>query len=70
MPGDQANRGDGETAVWHGRTPRLTRREGQKLPNRIRLYMGGACQGYDKEHPNIDFPYKKPKDGELTEEED
>ena len=45
------------------------RREGPKLPNRARLYVDSACQGYDKEHPNIDFPYKKPKDGELTEEE-
>ncbi len=45
------------------------RREGPKLPNRARLYVDSAYQGYDKEHPNIDFPYKKPKDGELTEEE-
>ena len=45
------------------------RRGGPKLPNRARRYVDSACQGYDKEHPDIDFSYKNPKHGELTEEE-
>lgn len=45
------------------------RRAGPRLPARARLYGDSAYQGYDKEHPNIDFPYKKPKKGELTGEE-
>ena len=44
------------------------RRDGPKLPKRARLYVDSAYQGYDKEYPNIDFPYREPKDGELTEE--
>lgn len=45
------------------------RRVGPRLPRRAHLYGDSAYQGYDKEHPNIDFPYKKPKKGELTQEE-
>jgi hypothetical protein len=45
------------------------RREGPKLPDGARLYGDSAYQGYDKEHPNIDHPYKKPKGGELDAEE-
>ena len=45
------------------------RRAGPALPKRARVYGDSAYQGYDKEHPNIDFPYKKPKQGELTDEE-
>ena len=36
-----------------------------KLPEGARLYGGSAYQGYDKEHPDIDHPYKKPKGGGL-----
>jgi DDE superfamily endonuclease/Helix-turn-helix of DDE superfamily endonuclease len=45
------------------------RREGPRLPEKARLYGDSAYQGYDKEHPNIDYPYKKPKGGKLSEEE-
>jgi DDE superfamily endonuclease len=45
------------------------RRAGPPLPKEARAYVDSAYQGYDKEHPNLDFPYKKPKGGELTSEE-
>lgn len=45
------------------------RREGPKLPADARAYGDSAYQGYDKEHPNIDYPYKKPKGGSLNEDE-
>jgi hypothetical protein len=45
------------------------RRQGPAMPGEARIYTDSAYQGYDKEHPNIDFPYKKPKGGSLTEEE-
>ncbi len=32
-------------------------------------HADSTYQGYDREHPNIDFPYEKPKKGELTGEE-
>lgn len=45
------------------------RRTGPPLPKAARAYVDSAYQGYDKEHPNLDFPYKKPRGGELTSEE-
>jgi hypothetical protein len=45
------------------------RRTGQPLPKAARAYVDSAYQGYDKEHPNLDCPYKKPKGGELSSEE-
>jgi hypothetical protein len=45
------------------------RRTGPPLPKKARAYVDSAYQGYDKEHPNLDFPYKRPKGGELTSEE-
>ena len=45
------------------------RRDGPKLPRGARAYGDSAYQGYDKEHQAIDYPYKKPKGGELTGEE-
>lgn len=45
------------------------RRKGPALPKRARLYADSAYQGYDREHPSLDTPYKKPKGGELDEEE-
>jgi hypothetical protein len=45
------------------------RREGTPLPKHARGYSDSAYQGYDKEHPNLDIPYKKTKGGELTDEE-
>jgi len=45
------------------------RREGPPLPPPARIYADSAYQGYDREHPNLDIPYKKPKGGELNDEE-
>jgi hypothetical protein len=45
------------------------RRDGPKLSKKARLYADSAYQGYDKEHANLEFPYKKPKNGKLTDEE-
>ena len=45
------------------------RRRGPVLPGEARIHADSAYQGYDKEHPNIDHPYKKPKGGSLTAEE-
>ena len=45
------------------------RREGPPLPSRARVYADSAYQGYDKDHSNLDIPYKRPKGGELDEEE-
>jgi len=45
------------------------RRAGPKLPRGARAYADSAYQGYDKEHKAIDYPYKKPKGGKLTDEE-
>lgn len=53
-----------------GSTHDLTvRRQGPALPEEARLYADSAYQGYDKQHPNIDHPYKKPRGGALTAEE-
>ena len=45
------------------------RHTGPPLPKQARGYVDSAYQGYDKEHRNLEFPYKKPKGGELTGEE-
>ena len=45
------------------------RRGGPPLPKAARAYADSAYQGYDKDHPNLDIPYKKPKGGDLDEEE-
>ena len=45
------------------------RRDGPELPKGARAYGDSAYQGYDKEHKSIDYPYKKPRGGELNEEE-
>ena len=45
------------------------RRDGPELSNKARLYADSAYQGYDKEHRNLEFPYKKPKNGKLNDEE-
>lgn len=52
-----------------GRHDITVRRAGPKLPKGARAYGDSAYQGYDKEHAAIDYPYKKPKGGELTGEE-
>lgn len=45
------------------------RRGGPRLPKNARVYADSAYQGYDKDHPNLDIPYKKPKGGDLDEEQ-
>ena len=45
------------------------RRKGSALPRRARCHADSAYQGYDKDHPNLDIPYKKPKGGVLSDEE-
>jgi hypothetical protein len=45
------------------------RRAGPTLPRHARCHADSAYQGYDKDHPNLDIPYKKPKGGTLTDEE-
>ncbi len=45
------------------------RRGGPALPEGARAYGDSAYQGHDKEHKAIDYPYKKPRGGELNEEE-
>ncbi len=45
------------------------RRDGPDLPKGAHVYGDSAYQGYDKEHPNIDYPYKKPKGGTLAKDE-
>lgn len=45
------------------------RRDGPVLPGHARVYADSAYQGYDQDHPNLDIPYKKPKNGTLTDEE-
>ena len=45
------------------------RRSGPRLPKGARAYGDSAYQGHDKEREAIDYPYKKPKGGQLTEQE-
>jgi DDE superfamily endonuclease len=47
------------------------RRSEQKLPKGSHMYADTAYQGYEKETEGVlvDYPYKKPKGGELTIEE-
>ncbi len=45
------------------------RRQGPSLPKTARMYADRADQGYNKDHPNLDIPYKKPRGGELDEQE-
>ena len=45
------------------------RRGGPALPKQARVYADSAYQGYGKDHPNLDIPCKKPRGGELDEEE-
>ena len=53
-----------------GSEPDLTiRRAGPPSPKHARGYADGAYRGYDRDHPDLDIPYGKPKGGELTAEE-
>ena len=33
------------------------------------MYADSAYQGYDKDHKDLEFPYKKPTKGKLTDDE-
>ena len=52
-----------------GRHDLTIRRDGPPLPKGAHGYADSAYQGYDREHPDLDIPYRKPKGGELTDEE-
>jgi hypothetical protein len=45
------------------------RRRGPPLPRQARVYADSAYQGYDKDHKDLEFPYKKPKKGKLSDDE-
>jgi hypothetical protein len=45
------------------------RRRGPPLPKEARAYADSGYQGYQKDHPDIDIPFKKPKKKKLTKEE-
>ena len=42
---------------------------GVRLPEHVHLYGDSGYQGCDKDHRAFDFPYKKPKGGELNDDE-
>ena len=44
-------------------------RAGPPLPRRARGYADSADQGYGRDHPTLEVPYKKPRSGSLTQEE-
>ena len=41
----------------------------QSHRKKARLYADSGYQGYDKDHRNLEFPYKKPKNGKLADGE-
>lgn len=41
----------------------------QPPPKRVHLYADSGYQGLDKIHKHVEIPYKKPKNGTLTDEE-
>ena len=45
------------------------RRAGPRLPEDAQLFGDSGYQGYGNDHRNFDHPYKKPKGGELNDEE-
>lgn len=44
-------------------------KEQPPIPDDVRLFVDSGYQGIDKIHKEVDFPYKKPKNGELDKEE-
>jgi len=44
-------------------------KEQPPIPDYVRLFVDSGYQGIDKIHKEVDFPYKKPKNGELDREE-
>ena len=45
------------------------RRRGPPLPKEARAYADSGYQGYQKDHPDIDIPFKKTKKKKLTKDE-
>ena len=45
------------------------RRRGPPLPGHAIFYADSGYQGLQKDHPNLNIPYKKPRKGKLTQEE-
>jgi hypothetical protein len=55
---------------YKGKTHDLTiRRRSEKIPEHARTYGDSAYQGYENEHQKLEYPYKKQKDKQLTQEE-
>ena len=53
-----------------GRTHDLTlRRRGPPVPAGGRVHADSAYQGYEKEHPATEIPYKRPPGGRLAKDE-
>ncbi len=53
-----------------GRTHDLTlRRRGPPMPAGCRVYADSAYQGYTREHPATEIPYKRPPGGRLAKDE-
>lgn len=44
-------------------------KEEPPIPENVRVFVDSGYQGIDKIHKDVDFPYKKPKNGELDKEE-
>lgn len=44
-------------------------KEQPPIPQNVRIFADSGYQGIDKIHKEVDFPYKKPKNGELDKEE-
>ena len=44
-------------------------REAAKVPKEARAYADSGYQGYQKDHPDIDIPFKKTKKKKLTKDE-
>ena len=44
-------------------------KEEPPIPENVRVFVDSGYQGIDKIHKEVDFPYKKPKNGELDKEE-
>ncbi len=45
------------------------RRRGPPLPKNARAHADSGYQGYQKDHPDLDIPYKKSKNKPLTKDE-
>lgn len=45
------------------------RKRGPPIPEEAILYVDSGYQGYQKDHPNLEYPYKSSKKHPLTEDE-